>query len=94
MSGGHFNYEQYSIGTIGESIESVVLQNDDTTLDEYDQAKGYGFSKETIQKLKEGVHYLKLAFIYAQRIDWLLSGDDGEETFHARLAKDLAKKEE
>lgn len=91
MSGGHFNYEQYSITTIADSIESIIYQNDNTTLDEYGQAMGYGFSKETIQKFKEGVHYLKLAHIYAQRIDWLLSGDDGEETFHVRLAEDLAK---
>jgi hypothetical protein len=32
---------------------------------------------------------LNQALIYAQRIDWLVSGDDGEDTFHARLAEDL-----
>jgi hypothetical protein len=30
-----------------------------------------------------------LAKIYAQRVDWFLSGDDGEETFHERLKEDL-----
>lgn len=52
---------------------------------------GYGYSKETIKEFKKAVKYLKKAQIYAQRIDWLLSGDDGEETFHKRLKEDLEK---
>ena len=32
---------------------------------------------------------MRAAAIYAQRIDWLVSGDDGEETFHQRLAEEL-----
>jgi hypothetical protein len=27
--------------------------------------------------------------VYAQRVDWLVSGDDGEESFITRLAEDL-----
>ena len=30
-----------------------------------------------------------MAAIYAQRIDWLLSGDDGEESFKRRLKEEL-----
>ena len=32
---------------------------------------------------------LKLANIYLHRIDWLLSGDDGEDSFHSRLQQEL-----
>ena len=32
---------------------------------------------------------LKKAYVYAQRIDWLLSDDDGEESFHKRLKEEL-----
>jgi hypothetical protein len=39
--------------------------------------------------MKEGIEVLKRAQIYAQRIDWLLSGDDGIETFFERLEEDL-----
>ena len=49
------------------------------------------FSKETLAELKKAVHILKQAEIYAQRIDWLLSGDDGEESFHERLKEELEK---
>ena len=60
-------------------------------VNEYNDKKGNGFSEDTIQEFKLAVWYLKQAFVYTQRIDWLLSGDDGEETFHERLKKDLEK---
>jgi len=34
---------------------------------------------------------LKKAQIYAQRIDYLISGDDGEESFRERLKEELDK---
>lgn len=49
----------------------------------------YGFNKDTIKEFKKGLSLLRQAFVYTQRIDWLLSGDDGEETFHERLKEDL-----
>jgi hypothetical protein len=49
----------------------------------------YKYPDEVIDKMKEGIEVLKRAQIYAQRIDWLLSGDDGIETFFERLEEDL-----
>lgn len=48
-----------------------------------------GYSEETIKEFKKGIALLKRAEVYAQRIDWLLSGDDGEDNFHERLKHDL-----
>ena len=89
MSGGTFDYRQYSLREIADSIEEIIKQND--IEDEY----GYKteFSPETLDKFKEGVKLLKQAEVYAQRIDWLCAGDDGEETFHKRLEEDLKKLE-
>lgn len=50
----------------------------------------YDLSKETIKEFKKGIELLKKAQVYAQRIDYLLSGDDGEDNFHLRLKEDLA----
>ena len=49
----------------------------------------YDYSKETLDEFKKGLDILNKAYIYTQRIDWLLSGDDGEESFHKRLKEDL-----
>ena len=35
------------------------------------------------------IKYLRVAQIYSKRIEWLLSGDDGEESFHKRLKEEL-----
>jgi len=99
MSGGRFNYDQYKINEIVEAIQHVIENNNvpysqeelrrDTWLRPGDLH--YDFEDETIDKFKEGVEILKRAYVYAQRIDWLLSGDDSEKTFHKRLKEDLEK---
>jgi hypothetical protein len=75
MSGGRFDHKQYDMHYIADKIEHEVLINDK--------------KKEVIEKFKEAVIILRKAAIYTQRIDWLLSGDDEEETFLKRLKKDL-----
>ena len=44
---------------------------------------------EVLEEFKKGLEILKKAAIYAQRIDWLLSGDDGENSFKRRLKEEL-----
>lgn len=82
MSGGHFDYQQYRLTDIASSIEEAIAHN---VSDEY------AFTPETIAEFRKAVKLLRVAQVYAQRIDWLLSGDDGEDTFHERLAADLAE---
>lgn len=75
MSGGHFDYHQYRIREIAESVEAII--------------QNYKGPPEVLEKIKEGLDALNKAEIYAQRIDWLVSGDDGPETFLRRLKEDL-----
>jgi hypothetical protein len=77
MSGGHFNYDQFRINDIADSIKEYIKDNK------------YEYSKETIQEFMNGIRTLNVARIYAQRIDWLLSGDDGEDSFHKRLVEEI-----
>ncbi len=51
--------------------------------------KGNKYSDEIIEEFKKGYEMLRKAEIYAQRIDWLLAGDDGEESFIKRLKEEL-----
>ena len=94
MSGGHFDYNQYKIDQIACDIEQMIIDNDSTELNEFGYTKGYNFSPETIEKFKEGLDILKLAYVYAQRIDWLVSGDDSEDSFHSRLNEEINKVKE
>lgn len=113
MSGGHFDYQQYKIREIADSIDEYVngREFDEETLQWMEHRRGwieddtwkyikenhhtepnkYEYSPETIAEFKKAYEILRIAEIYAQRIDWLLSGDDSEESFHKRLKEDLEK---
>jgi hypothetical protein len=92
MSGGHFNYDQYRITQIAEDIQAVINKNKKPVSDPqpYDGEYYYDYSDEIIRKFKEAVYHLKIATVYAQRVDYLVSGDDGEESFLKRLKEDLS----
>lgn len=71
-------------------IDSSVTEVYEYTYEEYEDGNYYPeYTKETIEEFKKGLEYLKVASIYAHRIDWFLSGDDGEESFHKRLKEKL-----
>lgn len=46
---------------------------------------------EVIKRLRESLIAVRKAQIYAKRVEWLMSGDDGYEAFCLRLEEELAK---
>jgi len=91
MSGGHFQYKQWHIGNIADEVEQLILDNDSEEVNQWGDRKGCHFTPETIAEFKRGLVLLRQAHVYAQRIDWLVSCDDGEDSFHSRLKSDLEK---
>ena len=110
MSGGHFDYREYQINDIADGIEREIEKNGKPlTKDElkgyywrndnwYKQHPEdlfhYKYPDDVIEKFKEAVNILRKACIYAHRIDYLLSGDDGEENFLKRLDEELTQLKE
>jgi hypothetical protein len=81
MSGGHFDYKQYEISYITEEIERVLS---------YESENGeYELTPKVVEEFKKAIKILKMASVYTQRIEWLLSGDDSEKTFFQRLEEEL-----
>lgn len=107
MSGGHFDYLQYRIREISDSIEEAIVKNkveiENNNHESWDYDKNgelypwakyyYCFDDKTIEKFKEGYWKLREAQVFAQRIDWLLSGDDDEDSFRKRLKEDIEELE-
>jgi len=85
MSGGHFNYNQRILEEIAEEINYLIKNN--KLADDYGYC--YNYSDEIIKEFKKAVKLLKEANIYVQRIDWLVSGDDSEDSFYKRLKDEL-----
>ena len=81
MSGGMFEYDQYRINDMIDKIKKEMQNPSD-----------YIEDKELfILTCEEAIKTLKIAFVFAHRIDWFLSGDDGEDSFYKRLREDLEK---
>ena len=107
MSGGHWDYLQYRFTDVVEDIQNIVERNgkektreelkneswtDPEWYEKYPEDKFYyEYPDEVIEEFNKGVEIIKQAQVYMQRIDWLLSGDDGEESFIKRLKEDLEK---
>ena len=91
MSGGHFQYNQYKLQMIAEEIEELIEKNNCNDKNQWGDVIGNHYSRETMREFDKAVSLLKQAYVYTQRIDWLVSGDDGEDSFHRRLANELAK---
>jgi len=77
MSGGHFDYFHYKLGAFSEKLNDILKDDD------------YCLSPDIITEIKKAINKSNELAVYERRIDWLISGDDGEETFFERLAEDL-----
>jgi hypothetical protein len=107
MSGGAFDYKQYNISMIADEIEQTIERSGRPKTKEELKDEGwkdfewyekypedlnhYKYPDDVIEEFKKGLDILRKAHVYAQRIDWLISGDDGVESFHRRLKEELDK---
>lgn len=101
----HFDYiaediDEYINGheLDGDDVERYIRDHDlDDSEKEYVRINKHtipnycGYKDEVVEKMEEGLAAIRKAYIYAKRIDYLLSGDDGEASFLQRLQKDLDK---
>ena len=94
MSGGAFEYKQYKIEELIEDMKLLLERVDKEPIDSFecDSLKNYIDDKDSFKKIVEkNINLLRKSYIYTQRLDWFISGDDGEETFYERLEEDFNK---
>ena len=80
MSGGYFNNDCYRISQFGDDLAHEIETNDDPAIDAYGDRIGKGYGPETIVRLKRAQQAIELAGKLAREVEWLYSGDHGEET--------------
>ena len=89
------NRVEYEIAVSGTPKTERELKEDypwkdETYFEKYPEDKfHYAYPEEIIAEFKKGYELLRKAEIYAQRMDWYLAGDDGEDSFLERLREDL-----
>lgn len=80
MSGGHYNFQCYSLGDLAQDILADVEKYQADGID------GYGYEYDAIPKdildAMKGVAILMQSLSKAAHdIEWMMSGDYGEDTF-------------
>lgn len=89
MSGGRWDYIQHRIDDIADDISDIIKDNNRTDKDEWGYIIGRHYNKETIKRLKIAAKTISKAAKMMQRVDWLLSDDDGEDSFKQRWDKEI-----
>jgi hypothetical protein len=105
MSGGTFDYNQRRIRDIADRVEHEIAisgkpkterelkaeswRNDDWYEKYPEDLNHYALPDKIMDEFKKGYEILRKAEIYAQRMDWYLAGDDGEDSFLERLEDEL-----
>ena len=105
MSGGKWEYIQYRLNDIVDDIKSEIEKSgrkksdkelkeeswyDPEWYDKYPEDKfHYKYPDEVIEEFKKSIEIISKAETYIHRIDWLLCGDDGDDTFIERLKEEL-----
>jgi hypothetical protein len=80
MSGGHFgDYDYYKVAQFADELE-VEIQD---KKDEYGHS--YNFSPETIKYLRKQLLKMRKMAEIMRHIDYLYSGDHGEDSFMVRV---------
>ncbi len=91
MSGGHFDYIQVRIENAANQVQEYINRCESSETDEY----GYKpeFAADIIAKFRECESRLRRAAALLNCVDYLASGNIGEETFRKRWAEALKKLE-
>lgn len=85
MSGGHFNYVQCRFKEVAKELDELINPAPDS------ENFHVEYSQETLRQFEIAKKFIEISAVYLQRIDWLVSGDDGEDTFHERLRDGLSE---
>jgi hypothetical protein len=91
MSGGHFNdnnYIYYRVYEFADELESDIQNNDRVDDPDYYSPR---YSKEVIDYLKPKVEEIRKMAKLMKEIDYLYSGDHGEDSF-MRIMRDMDNK--
>ena len=91
MSGGYMDYKQYYLDDMADVLEDVAKNGRVVSWadGEGESATHDHYSPDIEQIFLETARKLRELRIYVHRADWLLSGDDGEDSFRKRLKEEL-----
>ena len=88
MSGGHFNdcgYDYYKVAQFADELEEEIRHNGKAGTDGDHSNWYFNYSPETIICLRKQLRLIRYTAEIMRHVDYLYSGDHGEDTFMIRV---------
>lgn len=92
MSGGSMDYKQFYLDDMADYLEDIVRVGRVVSWEDGKNVYDH-YPPDIEQAFLKGARKLREARVYAHRADWLISGDDGEDSFRKRLKEELEELE-
>lgn len=87
MSGGFFDYQQHRFEDMADQLDKLIarsglpIEYDEDVDPKYAPTHHDSFPPDILARFRETAHELRRVGDMVHRVDWLVSGDDGEDTF-------------
>jgi len=89
IDGGYFDNDQHRIDDIADEIHRLIVTNNSSKEDEYDDNIHRHFDENIINKFEDAVFVLRKASKMTQCIDRLLCGKDSPDSFKTQWEQEL-----
>jgi len=89
MSGGYWDYIQHPLPSVAMDAYKVVMDGGHKYNDYDGSVMIEEYNETTLARFAEARDTILKASKMIQRMDWLLSGDDGEDCFNRRWEEEL-----
>ena len=95
MSGGFFDYQQHRLEDMANEIDKLIARNGapiehvDDFEPRWSPTHHDSFPPDILARFRETARELRRVGDMLQRVDWLMSGDDSEDTFRQRWSKEV-----
>lgn len=93
MGGGHFEYNCFRISQFAEDLQHAIdVNSSNEQIDDFGTLLlGRHFGDDVLVALKESQAIIEKAGVLAKEIEWLYSGDHGEDSF-LRLVQPILRR--
>jgi len=94
VSGGAFNYDNYRLNDIADTLRGYIAAIRTNHVSDWGMNYGEEYSEEFLNDLIEAHDETRRLSAKLHNIDYVLSGDSGQESLRKNIAEDLQKKDQ
>lgn len=94
MSGGHYDYKCFEVSQFAEMVDMTIISRSESRVEHYSPEYSEtieALPKPLLDKMQVFVDVMRKCAEMAKDIEWMMSGDTGEEGTDKRLHNSLTE---